>query len=118
MQESYREGIASRACPEPCEGSREAALEALDRGICRLGIEFRKRYSRMPMVSDRQKATRQCTKKTRVRGRSCGVEDPTHAEKPGALWARENRETLPLPERRRAAGRKGNSQGQALHARW
>src|ERR1039458_5121384 len=67
----------------------------------------------MPMVSDRQKATRQCTKKTRVRSRSCGVEDPTHAEKPGALWARENRETLPLPERRRAAGRKGNPQGES-----
>jgi hypothetical protein len=29
--------------PEPCEGSREAALEALDRGICGLGIELRKR---------------------------------------------------------------------------
>src|ERR1017187_3176931 len=27
MQESYREGIASRPGPEPCEGSREAALE-------------------------------------------------------------------------------------------
>ena len=29
--------------PEPCEGGREAALEALDRGICGLGIEIRKR---------------------------------------------------------------------------
>src|ERR1022692_2529534 len=27
MQESYREGIASRPGPKPCEGSREAALE-------------------------------------------------------------------------------------------
>src|SRR5664279_1142501 len=42
MKESYREGIANRPGPEPCEGSREAALEALDRGICRLGIELRK----------------------------------------------------------------------------
>src|ERR1017187_10716292 len=48
MQESYREGIANHPGPEPCEGSREAALEALHRGICRLGIELRKRYSRMP----------------------------------------------------------------------
>ena len=43
MKESYREGIANRPGPEPCEGSREMALEALDRGICRLGIELRNR---------------------------------------------------------------------------
>src|ERR1017187_9617231 len=42
MKESYREGIANHPGPEPCEGSRKAALEALDRGICRLGIELRK----------------------------------------------------------------------------
>ena len=41
MKESYREGVANRPGPEPCEGSRKAALEALDRGICRLGIELR-----------------------------------------------------------------------------
>ena len=41
MKESYREGIANRPGPEPCEGGREVALEALDRGICRLGIELR-----------------------------------------------------------------------------
>jgi hypothetical protein len=41
MRESYREGRASHPGPEPCEGSREAALEALDRGIGRLGIELR-----------------------------------------------------------------------------
>ena len=43
MKESYREGVANRPGPEPCEGSREAALEALDRGICRLGMELRNR---------------------------------------------------------------------------
>src|ERR1019366_8011901 len=43
MEKSYREGIANHPGPEPCEGSRKAALEALDRGICRLGIELRKR---------------------------------------------------------------------------
>ena len=41
MKEPYREGVANHPGPEPCEGSREAALEALDRGICRLGIELR-----------------------------------------------------------------------------
>src|SRR3989442_13056173 len=37
--------------PEPCEGDREAALEALDRGICGLGIELRKRQSGEPTAS-------------------------------------------------------------------
>ena len=41
MKESYREGVANHPGPEPCEGSRKAALEALDRGICRQGIELR-----------------------------------------------------------------------------
>jgi hypothetical protein len=41
MKELYRKDIANHPGPEPCEGSRKAALEALDRGICRLGIELR-----------------------------------------------------------------------------
>ena len=41
MKESYRKGLANHPGPEPCEGDRKAALEALDRGICRLGIELR-----------------------------------------------------------------------------
>jgi len=41
MKESYREGVANHPGPEPCEGGWEAALEALDRGICRLGMELR-----------------------------------------------------------------------------
>ena len=41
MKESYREGVASHSGPEPCEGGGNVALEALDRGICRLGIELR-----------------------------------------------------------------------------
>jgi hypothetical protein len=40
MKESYREGVANLPGPEPCEGSCKAALEALGRGICRLGIEL------------------------------------------------------------------------------
>jgi hypothetical protein len=46
MKESYREGPANHPGPEPCEGSCKAALEALDRGICRLGIELRNRVFR------------------------------------------------------------------------
>ena len=30
MKESYRKGVANHPGPEPCEGSREAALEAKD----------------------------------------------------------------------------------------
>src|SRR6266566_6883457 len=41
MRESYREGVANHSGPEPCEGGGNVALEALDRGICRLGIELR-----------------------------------------------------------------------------
>jgi hypothetical protein len=41
MRESYREGVANHPGPEPCEGGRETALEALDRGIHRQGIELR-----------------------------------------------------------------------------
>src|ERR1039458_9166717 len=46
MEESYREGAASRPGPEPCGGGRKAAPEALDRGICRLGIELRNKAFR------------------------------------------------------------------------
>ena len=41
MKELHRKDLANHPGPEPCEGSRKAALEALDRGICRLGIELR-----------------------------------------------------------------------------
>ena len=33
MKESYREGVANHPGPEPCEGGRKAALEALDREV-------------------------------------------------------------------------------------
>ena len=51
MKESYRKGVANHLGPEPCEGSREAALEALDRGIHRLGMELRKRKCGEPTAS-------------------------------------------------------------------
>src|SRR5271167_3775120 len=41
MRESYGEGVASHPGPQPCEGGREAALEALERGIRRQDIELR-----------------------------------------------------------------------------
>ena len=41
MKESYGEGVANHPGPKPCEGGRKAALEALDRGICRQGMELR-----------------------------------------------------------------------------
>jgi len=41
MKESYREGVASHPGPQPCEGGREAALEAWERGNRRQGIELR-----------------------------------------------------------------------------
>ena len=54
MKESYREGIASHSGPEPCEGGREAALEALDRGICRLGMSSEVVCSGEPTPSDQR----------------------------------------------------------------
>ena len=51
MRELHRKGVANHPDPEPCEGSREAAREALDRGICRLGKELRKREGGKPTVS-------------------------------------------------------------------
>jgi hypothetical protein len=51
MKEAHRKGVANHPGPEPCEGSREAALEALDRGIGRLGKELRKRECGKPTVS-------------------------------------------------------------------
>jgi hypothetical protein len=85
MEESHREGVANHPGPEPCEGSRKDALEALDRGICRLGIELRNLAFQdahgvgMPEgnTTARDNASAQW---------SCGVEDPMHAEK---LRARE-----------------------------
>ena len=52
MKESYMKGVANHPGLESGEGGRETALEAFDRGICRLGIELRKGQSGdKPMVS-------------------------------------------------------------------
>jgi len=77
MRESYRKGVANHPGPEPCEGSCEAALEALDRGICRLGVELRKRKCGEPTVSPQSEGKKaSCDKASATR--PCGVEDPTH----------------------------------------
>jgi hypothetical protein len=78
MRESYRKGVANHPGPEPCEGSREAAFEALDRGICRLGIELRKRECRKPTVSPQPEGNKAVHDNASA-PRFCGVEDPTHA---------------------------------------
>jgi len=77
MRESYRKGVANHPGPEPCEGSREAALEALDRGIYRLGIELRKRKCGEPTVSPQPEGHKAACENASAT-RPCGVEDPTH----------------------------------------
>src|ERR1017187_8900480 len=104
MQESYREGIASRPGPSHARAVVRLHLKrwtgvsvgwVLSSEIGNPGCPWCQTVRR-PHGS---------AQKTRVRGRSCGVEDPTPAEKPGALWARENRET-PLPPASSTAGRR------------
>ena len=78
MKESYRKGPANHPGPEPCEGGRKTALEALDRGICGLGIELRNlRFRELTVLSEPEsnKAVRDSASALRP----CGVEDPTHA---------------------------------------
>ena len=78
MKESYREGVANHPGPEPCEGSRKAALEALDRGLCGLDIELRKRQSREPTASAWSEGNNVVCASASA-SRPCGVEDPMHA---------------------------------------
>ena len=94
MKESYREGVANHPGPEPCEGGGNVALEALDRGICRLGIELRNRVFR-GADGVRQHGRQQGADATRRARRGpaeskCAFkflrQDPKHAEK---LHARE-----------------------------
>jgi hypothetical protein len=95
MQESCRKGVANHPDPEPCEGGRKDAREALDRGICRLGIpkavssEITQSGSRRCQVN--RKAIRRCAT-TRVR------RGPAESKTPGMHRnsTRENREA-PLP---------------------
>jgi RNA-directed DNA polymerase len=101
MKESYRKDLANHPGPEPCEGDRKAALEALDRGICRLGIELRNK----PLQDAHGVGMPEGNMVTRAiasAGPTCGVEDPMHAEK---LQAREPGD----PVVARGAGRRENA---------
>src|SRR6266478_1240300 len=102
MKESYREGVASHSGPEPCEGSGNVALEALDRGICRLGIELRNREYGMPTLSAQTEGNTAVRASASV-SRSCGVEDPKSMHRNSM---RENRETPSPPASSERAGRR------------
>ena len=81
MKESYRKGVANHPDPDPCEGNREVALEALGRGICKLGIpksELRNNQSREPTVSGQPEGNN-AARENASAPRPCGVEDPMHA---------------------------------------
>jgi hypothetical protein len=100
MKESYRKDLANHPGPEPCEGGRKVALEALDRGICRLGTELRNQPLRdahgvgMP---EGKMATHAFASAWPTRG----VDDPMHA---GKLQAREPGDPVVA---RQAVGRAG-----------
>ena len=103
MKEPYREGAASHPGPQPCEGGREAALEALERGIRRQGIELRNQLipgADVVRVGGRQHGG------GRQRETALG---PAESQTPGMRRNSmcENRETPwpPVEKMRRAGGR-------------
>ena len=102
MKESYREGVANHSGPEPCEGGGNVALEALDRGICRLGIELRNQAFRGADVVRRYGRQQRVTATSRAR------RGPAESETPGMQRnsMRENRETPQTPVDRVRAGRR------------
>ena len=102
MKESYREGVANHPGPEPCGGSRKAVLEALDRGICRLGIELRNR-----VVQGADGVRRHGRQHSGGRYRETD-NGPAESKTPSMRrnFMRENRETPLSPaDSRRAGGR-------------
>jgi len=102
MKESYREGTANHSGPEPCEGGRKVALEALDRGICRLGIELRNQLVR---GAD---GVRRSGRPQRVDAIARARRGPAESETPGMQRnsMRENREPPPPPAGSERAGRR------------
>ena len=106
MKESCRKGVANHPDPEPCEGSREAALEALDRGICRPGIpevdELRNRA-----IQGADGVTLYGRQHGGVRQRKC-IAGPAESQTPGMYrnFTHENREAplLSVGRRTRTAG--------------
>jgi|SRR5438477_3654969 len=102
MKESYREGIANHPGPEPCEGGGNVALEALDRGICRLGIELRNQAFR---GAD---GVRQQGRQQRVNAIARARRGPAESKTPSMQRnsMRENRETPSPPAGSERAGRR------------
>ena len=102
MKESYREGVANHSGPEPCEGGGNVALEALDRGICRLGIELRNPAFRGADVVRRNGRQQRAVAITRAR------RDPAESKTPSMQRnsMRENRETPRSPAGSARAGRR------------
>ena len=100
MKESYREGIANHPGPELCEGDGNIALEALDRGICRLGIELRNR------ALQGADGVRQCGRPQRAARKTRVPRGPAESKTPSMQRnsMRENRETPWSPA---AVGRAG-----------
>src|SRR5579859_2376656 len=102
MKESYREGVASHSGPEPCEGGGNVALEALDRGICRLGIELRNPAFRGADVVRRYGRQQRASAITRARHGPAESKTPSMQRN----FMRENRETPLSPAGSVRAGRR------------
>lgn len=102
MKESYGEGVASHPGPEPCEGGGNAVLEALDRGICRLGMELRNQAVR---GAD---GVRPTGRQQRADAKTRAWRDPAESKTPCMQRnsMRENRETPPSPAGSERAGRR------------
>ena len=103
MKESYGQGVAGRPGPQPCEGGREAALEAWERGIRRQDIELR---NQLIPGADAVRVVGRQHEGGRQREPALG---PAESKTPGMRRnsLRENRETpwLPVEKTRRAGGR-------------
>jgi hypothetical protein len=102
MKESYREGVANHSGPEPCEGGGNVALEALDRGICRLGIELRNLAFRG--ADGVRQHGRQQRAIAKTRARRGPAESKTPSMQRNSM--RENRETPSPPAGSERAGRR------------
>ena len=77
MKEPYVEGLADHNGHESCAGSRKVMREALDSGICRLGIEPRKACIRVPTLFRQMEGNIRNIVMRDV-NELCVVGDPTH----------------------------------------
>jgi hypothetical protein len=118
VKKSYREGIASHPGPEPCEGGREAALEALDRATPQIveRLHWKRRTGESvgwvlsseivccgePTASDSREGNNASSRYARAR------RGPAESKTPSMQWnsMRENREAPQSPADSRRAGRR------------